>query len=113
MAFLSIYSLKLLFTIVFFIIASGINIKNILLNLFSFTTKLFQRKNLNSMSENSTENLTDIVKDSTLEETTQQSFLFSKESKIKNRSKSIFKLPSLELLEKNSSKISNCYEDMY
>ena len=96
----------LLFTIVFFIIASGINIKNILLNLFSFTTKLFQRKNLNSMSENSTENLTDIVKDSTLEETTQQSFLFSKESKIKNRSKSIFKLPSLELLEKNSSKIS-------
>ena len=96
----------LLFTIVFFIIASGINIKNILLNLFSFTTKLFQRKSFRSISENSTENLTEIVENNSLKDTTQQSFLFSKEIKIQNKSKSIFKLPSLELLEKNSSKIS-------
>ena len=96
----------LLFTIVFFIIASGINIKNILLNLFSFTTKLFQRKSFSSISENSTENLTEIVENNSLKDTTQQSFLFSKEIKIQNKSKSIFKLPSLELLEKNSSKIS-------
>ena len=96
----------LLFTIVFFIIASGINIKNILLNLFSFTTKLFQRKSFSSISENSTENLTEIVENNSLKDTTQQSFLFSKEVKIQNKSKSIFKLPSLELLEKNSSKIS-------
>ena len=96
----------LLFTIVFFIIASGINIKNILLNLFFFTTKLFQRKSFSSISENSTENLTEIVENNSLKDTTQQSFLFSKEVKIQNKSKSIFKLPSLELLEKNSSKIS-------
>ncbi len=96
----------LIFTIIFFIIASGINIKNILLNLFSFTTKLFQRRNFSSISENSSENLTEIEEDKSLKETTQQSFLFSKEAKIQNKNKSFFKLPSLELLEKNSSKIS-------
>ena len=88
-------------TIVFFILSSDINLKKIFLKLFSFSS---EKKNLN------TESLTDELEvDDTVDEDkkeSQQSFFFAKEqAKVIEKSKK-FQLPSIDLLEKNNSKLS-------
>ena len=90
-----------LVTLILFIFASGINLRIIT----SFTLKslfrLFKTKNSNIMSENKDENFQNEIK---MSEIPQQSFTFEK-PKVDNIRNKIFKLPTVDLLEKNNSKI--------
>ena len=90
-----------LLTLILFIFASGINLQIIT----SFTLKslfrLFKTKNSNIMSENKDENFQNEIK---MSEIPQQSFTFEK-PKVDNIRNKIFKLPTVDLLEKNNSKI--------
>ncbi len=88
-------------TILFFILSSDINLKKIVSNLFSFSSSKKNTVNENENSEIVSEN---IVHDEQKE--TQQSFFFAKDqTKTLEKSKK-FQLPSIDLLEKNSSKLS-------
>ena len=101
------YSIFLLvfLTICFFILSSDINIKKIALNPFNLIKTIFKKERTNSTPDN------EIVRENTYknlvpEEKNQQSFIFdkkemSKETKVKNN----FKLPSVDLLKKNTSRI--------
>ena len=91
----------IILTILFFLLSSDINLKKVFSKLFSFSIR--------KKSEN-IENVTDelIVENTFSEEKkeTQQSFLFTKEStKTVEKSKK-FQLPSIDLLEKNNTKLS-------
>ena len=89
-------------TVIFFTLSSDISLKKISKNLFSF---LFLRKkieNTKTIEENiiNQNNLAEDKKD------IQQSFLFSKEQTKINAIPKKFQLPSLDLLEKNLTKLS-------
>ncbi len=91
----------IILTILFFLLSSDINLKKVFSKLFSFSIR--------KKSEN-IENVTDelIVENTFSEEKkeNQQSFLFTKEStKTVEKSKK-FRLPSIDLLEKNNAKLS-------
>ena len=91
----------IILTILFFLLSSDINLKKVFSKLFSFSIR--------KKSEN-IENVTDelIAENTSSEEKkeTQQSFLFTKEStKTVEKSKK-FQLPSIDLLEKNNTKLS-------
>ena len=88
-------------TILFFILSSDINFKKIVPKLFSFSSSkknaVIENENSEIMSEN-------IMHDEQKE--TQQSFFFAKDqTKTLEKSKK-FQLPSIDLLEKNNSKLS-------
>ncbi len=88
-------------TILFFILSSDINFKKIVSKLFSFSSS---KKNAVIENENSEMVSENIVHDEQKE--TQQSFFFAKDqTKTLEKSKK-FQLPSIDLLEKNSSKLS-------
>ncbi len=98
------YSLFALFflTLILFIFSSDINIKNIILQIFNFLFKK-QKENV-SASDLEDEK---IEKEISLTEKPQQSFIFENEPrdvKIENQTKIKYKLPSIEFLEKSSSK---------
>ncbi len=88
-------------TVLFFILSSDINLKIIFTMLFPFSFKKNNEVIINTNDES--------LKENTLNEEereTQQSFLFAKEqTKILEKSKK-FQLPSIDLLEKNNSKLS-------
>ena len=88
-------------TLILFVFASGINLKIVTSFILKSLFRLFKRKNSNVMNENEDEN---IQNENKISEVPQQSFTFEKPKvdKIKNK---IFKLPTVDLLEKNSSKI--------
>ncbi len=88
-------------TILFFILSSDINFKKIVSRLFSFSSNKRNEVVENESNEVITENiLNDEKKD------TQQSFFFAKDqTKTLEKSKK-FQLPSIDLLEKNNSKLS-------
>ncbi len=88
-------------TLILFVFASGINLKIVTSFILKSLFRLFKRKNSNVMNENEDENIQNETK---ISEVPQQSFTFEKPKvdKIKNK---IFKLPTVDLLEKNSSKI--------
>ena len=92
-------------TILFFILSADFKIKN----LFNFSKKIlfyfFKKKDFQNKIIPETEiNITQY--EPSLEKT-QQSFTFNKgEIKIKTKEKTIFKLPSIDLLEKNTNKIN-------
>ena len=92
------------FTTLFFILASEINIKKILPGLKYLFIDLFRKKqNQVSLTSNTyeAEQLEEIVL-----EKPQQSFTFEKkESKIENKTKNSYRLPSIDLLEKIKNKI--------
>ena len=90
-----------LLTLILFVFASGINLKIITNFIVKSLFRLFKRKNSNAIKENINENIQNETK---ISEVPQQSFTFEKPKvdKIKNK---IFKLPTVDLLEKNSSKI--------
>ncbi len=100
------YSLFGLFflTLMFFIFSSDLNIKNIIRHFFNF---LFKKKKENILAPN-IEN--DKIEDGiSLNEKPQQSFVFENETrevKIEPQTKIKYKLPSIEFLEKSSSKSS-------
>ncbi len=87
-------------TVLFFILSSDINLKKIFLKLFSLSSR---KRNENA--EISEEIVIENTPNDERKET-QQSFFFAKEqSKVVENSKK-FQLPSIELLEKNNSKLS-------
>ncbi len=100
------YSLFALFflTLVFFIFSSDLNIKKIIVQIFR---SLFKKKEDVLTSDNLTSDR--INEEISLTEKPQQSFIFENEKntvKTTTQSKIKYKLPSIEFLEKNSSKPS-------
>ncbi len=88
-------------TILFFILSSDINFKKIVSRLFSFSSNKRNEVVENESNEVMTES---ILNDEKKE--TQQSFFFAKDqTKTLEKSKK-FQLPSIDLLEKNNSKLS-------
>ena len=81
----------LFFTLTFFILASNINIKYILV-------KTFKKKR--SVEEKNILIDTDLEKESNNIESKQQSFLFKNSTETANVKKNIFEIPSIKLLEK-------------
>ena len=90
-----------LLTLILFAFASGINLKIITSFILKSLFRLFKRKSLNIANENRDENIQNETK---ISEVPQQSFTFEK-PKVDNIRNKIFKLPTIDLLEKNSSKI--------
>ena len=88
-------------TILFFFLSSDINLKKIFIKLLSLPTK----KNTGNI-DNVSEEL--IIEDNLNKEKkeTQQSFLFAKEQSKPIEKIKKFLLPSIDLLEKNNSKLS-------
>jgi len=102
----SAYGLLLL-TLIFFIYSADLNIKKIITGMFSIITALFKRKN-NTIPEINLE--TDLIeKKNTIVERPQQSFSFgelTESDKPTNSLRSRYKLPAIDYLEKNSTKLS-------
>jgi len=96
------YSLFALFflTLAFFIFSSDLNIKKIILQIFK---SLFKNKEETLTPTNLTNDRI-IGEDISLTEKPQQSFIFENEEKETTQSKIKYKLPSIDFLEKNSSK---------
>ncbi len=90
-----------LLTLILFVFASGINLKIVTSFILKSLFRLFKRKNSNVMNENEDEK---IQNENKISEVPQQSFTFEK-PKVDNIRNKIFKLPTVDLLEKNSSKI--------
>ncbi len=91
----------ILLTLILFVFASGINLKIITSFILKSLFRFFKRKNSNIMNENNDEN---IQNENKISEVPQQSFTFEK-PKVDNIKNNIFKLPTVDLLEKNNSKI--------
>jgi len=106
----SIFVLLVLSTI-FFFLASSINLKKNLL-IFKNIFKLFTKKDNNEdLLENIKDQYEDPINKGDLKTKSQQAFLFEKNSNdetvnIKQRDFQNFRLPSVDLLEKNPSKIN-------
>ena len=99
-------SLSLIFlTAVFFILASNISIKKITTNLFDSMKSLFTKKEANQSYEPQLKEINE--GQPIVEKKSQQSFMFEKKdinTEIKMKAK--FKLPSVDLLTKKTSKIN-------
>jgi len=98
----------LLFTFIFFIFSADLNLKQILTGTFAFFVFLFKRKD-NKISEINFETVS-IEKEDKISERPQQTFSFDNELNDQKREvhiKSKYKLPALDYLEKNSSKLSS------
>ena len=98
-------SLILFFTVIFFIFASGINIKNILVIIFKIILSIFRKK---EKIETSLDLSSDkLAENELLKEKPQQSFLFENQNRnlVEVQQQKIkYKLPSIDYLEKNRSK---------
>ena len=102
----SAYGLLLL-TLILFMFSSDLNFRNILTGTYSIITSLFRRKNNTVPDINFDE--TPVEEKSEIIERPQQSFSFGSEAKsekIVNPVRSKYKLPVIDYLEKNSSKLS-------
>ena len=103
----STYGLLLL-TLVFFIFSSDLNFKKILTGLFTLIISLFKKKD-KKISEINFDG-TQIEEKSEIIKRPQQTFLFDNEENIQKQYTSIrskYKLPAIDYLEKNSSKLSS------
>ena len=103
----SVYSLLLL-TVIFFIFSSDLNFKNILSVIYSFIISLFKDKNKDISKVNF--DTTHLEEKSEIIERPQQSFSFDNEVSLQkeiNPTKSKYKLPAVEYLEKNLTKLSS------
>ena len=102
----SAYGLLLL-TLILFILSSDLNFKKIATGTYSIIASLFRRKNNTVPDINFDE--TPVEEKSEIIERPQQSFSFDSETKsekIVNPVRSKYKLPVIDYLEKNSSKLS-------
>jgi len=102
----SAYGLLLL-TLILFIFSSDLNFKKIAIGFYSIIASLFRRKNNTVPDINFDE--TPVEEKSEIIERPQQSFSFGSEAKsekIVNPVRSKYKLPVIDYLEKNSSKLS-------
>ena len=101
------YSQSIIFflTIVFFILSSGLNIKNILFKMFKIILLIFKKKEKIELSTNLSNNQFEEIQ----AKKPQQSFLFEtkkKEIKETTQLKIKYKLPSIDFLENSTSKPS-------
>ncbi len=110
--------LSIVLIIVFFTIASEINFRRIFIDLRNFIKKISGRSNQISKTESTNNEIieNEMSNNMTYKDNDQQSFSFEKSTKISTeRSKNInlknFKLPSLDLLEKNSAKIKDVIQN--
>ena len=99
-----------IFSLVFFTLASNINIKYFLLLLKNFLKFFSKSKNLIHLTETGSKPLEELVIIDETSNAPQQSFLFEKnkehvEASYKQTHFKNYKLPSIDLLEKNLSKI--------
>ncbi len=93
-------------TIIFFLLASDINIKNIFYSILNYVKKSIVNKEMINSSENLIEK--DANEINLSEEKSQQSFLFEKSTvSQEKRIKDKFKLPSIELLKRDTSKTNH------
>ncbi len=102
----SAYGLLLL-TLIFFIFSADLNIKNIITGTFSIIASLFRRKENTIPDMNLEANLTE--EKSEIIERPQQSFSFAdltKSEKSTTSSRSKYKLPAIDYLDKSSTKLS-------
>ena len=90
----------IILTIIFFILSSGINLFSLTKNLISkfFKKRVHEQKNEDEIVFDDNKNQENIQP--------QQSFFFDKEKEIRDETNRKFKLPSIDLLEKNISKLS-------
>jgi len=105
----NIYSLCVMFllTIIFFIFASDLDIKNILIKIFRTILSIFRKQKKTEVTVDLSNH--ELINEEVLVEKPQQSFLFEsfkKEIKEKEneRPKTKYRLPSIDFLEKNISK---------
>ena len=94
------------FTILFFSLASDINFKYFFNKFIVLLTSLFKKKLKTIKNENSTPNFD--TYNNIISDKSQQTFSFADQTDHKEKiiiNKSTFKLPSIEFLEKNTSKI--------
>ena len=110
--------LSIVLIIVFFTIASEINFRRIFIDLRNFIKKISGRSNQISKTESTNNEIieNEMSNNMTYKDNDQQSFSFEKSTKISTeRSKNInlknFKLPSLDLLEKNSAKTKDVIQN--
>ena len=96
---------------IFFILASGIKLKPIIKFFFNTLMNLlkFKKKNIN------TNTIDDLGSDSgqsysSMSEKPQQSFSFEKTEKISTEKKVAYKLPGIDLLDKNESKTNKTHQ---
>jgi S-DNA-T family DNA segregation ATPase FtsK/SpoIIIE len=99
----------LLLTLVFFIFSSGLNLKQILNGIYSFIASFLFKEKDGKMSEVNFE-VTPVEEKSEVIERPQQTFTFESEVSVQKQTtprRSKYKLPSLDYLEKNLSKLSS------
>ena len=105
-----IFFVFLVFAVIFFILASGINFKYLVFNLkLNFWSN--KKNNLNDILKTNNDDFNILVSQDAANETPQQTFTFDKmpavkEKTLKKENFENFRLPSLDLLEKNPSKIN-------
>jgi S-DNA-T family DNA segregation ATPase FtsK/SpoIIIE len=89
-------------TLIFFIFASGISLKKNILKIFKFnkTTKPFYSEDINEINKEF------LPSENTIKEKPQRSFIFERQKKPTIESKISFKLPNINLLEVNKTKIN-------
>jgi DNA segregation ATPase FtsK/SpoIIIE, S-DNA-T family len=95
-------------TFVSFILSTGVNIKSSSVAIFNFLSGLFKSKKLQSniSSANLTNEPVTLVEEENVKKP-QQSFKFEKNLDINIKNKRSYKLPFIDLLEKNTSKINH------
>jgi S-DNA-T family DNA segregation ATPase FtsK/SpoIIIE len=98
-------------SIIFFVLSSSINFKYLLIGTNPFLKYFKKNNNLKDNFEQNEDQSNILTSQNNILEKTQQTFYFEKptvekESLIKNETFKNFKLPSLDLLEKNPSKIN-------
>ena len=98
----------LLMTLVLFIFSSDLNFKKILTKIFFFIISIFKKKD-NKFSEINFE-ATSVEEKNEIIESSQETFSFVNETSIQKQNtptRSKYKLPTVDYLEKNSSKLSS------
>jgi len=100
------YSILILIiiTLSFFIAASGIDLQKVLKKIFILSLSLFKQKEKKISHTLDDNNI--VINETDNDIKPQQTFKFEKEVQIEKKYKIKFKLPSLDLLEKNNSKIN-------
>jgi len=100
--------LLLLFTSIFFVLASDINVKKLLKYIVNFISEKHKKKKIESRNDYQNLSAIDSGHEEEKEKKPQQSFLFDRVNNEKNETKikKIFKFPSLDLLERGLSKVN-------
>ena len=95
----------IIFTFIFFLISSEINLKQILLNFYNYVSNSTRNKKVSSVTEQQDFNINNAETEKEIDKP-QQSFMFENNEKSSNMITQKFKLPPIDALEKIPSKLS-------